>query len=98
MLEAGLPNGVVNVVTGFGESAGAALAAHPGVDEVAFTGSAEVGKLIVKAAADDLKRVTLGLGGKPPNVVFDDADLETAILGAANAVFFNHGQCCCAGS
>ena len=98
MLEAGLPNGVINVVTGFGETAGAAVAAHPGIDKVAFTGSTEVGKLIVKAAANDLKRVTLELGGKSPNVVFADADLETAIPGAANAIFFNHGQCCCAGS
>jgi phenylacetaldehyde dehydrogenase len=98
MLEAGLPRGVVNVVTGFGETAGAAIAAHPGIDKVAFTGSTEVGKLIVKAAAADLKRVTLELGGKSPNVVFADADLETAIPGAANAIFFNHGQCCCAGS
>src|SRR6201997_2690395 len=97
-LEAGLPNGVLNVVTGFGETAGAAIAAHPGIDKVAFTGSTEVGKLIVKAAAADLKRVTLELGGKSPNVVFADADLETAIPGAANAIFFNHGQCCCAGS
>jgi hypothetical protein len=71
---------------------------HPGVDKVAFTGSTEVGKLIVEAAANDLKRVTLELGGKSPNVVFADADLETAIPGAANAIFFNHGQCCCAGS
>ena len=98
MLEAGLPRGVVNVVTGLGETAGAAVAAHPGIDKVAFTGSTEVGKLIVKAAAEDLKRVTLELGGKSPNVVFADADLETAIPGAANAIFFNHGQCCCAGS
>ena len=98
MLEAGLPNGVVNVVTGFGETAGAAVASHPGIDKVAFTGSTEVGKLIVKAAAADLKRVTLELGGKSPNVVFADADLETAIAGASNAIFFNHGQCCCAGS
>ena len=98
MLEAGLPNGVINVVTGFGETAGAAMAAHPGIDKVAFTGSTEVGKLIVKAAADDLKRVTLQLSGKSPNVVFADADLETAIVGAANAIFFNHGQSCCAGS
>ena len=98
MLEAGLPERRVNVVTGFGETAGAAIAAHPGIDKVAFTGSTEVGKLIVKAAADDLKRVTLELGGKSPNVVFADADLETAIPGAANAIFFNHGQCCCAGS
>jgi phenylacetaldehyde dehydrogenase len=98
MLEAELPKGVVNVVTGFGETAGAAVAAHPGIDKVAFTGSTEVGKLIVKAAVDDLKRVTLELGGNSPNVVFADADLETAIPGAANAIFFNHGQCCCAGS
>jgi phenylacetaldehyde dehydrogenase len=96
--EAGLPAGVLNVVTGYGETAGAAVAAHPGIDKVAFTGSTEVGKLIVKAAANDLKRVTLELGGKSPNVVFADADLETAIPGAANAIFFNHGQCCCAGS
>ena len=98
MQEAGLPNGVVNIVTGHGETAGAAVASHPGIDKVAFTGSTEVGKLIVRAAADDLKRVTLELGGKSPNVVFADADLETAIPGAANAIFFNHGQCCCAGS
>jgi phenylacetaldehyde dehydrogenase len=96
--EAGLPDGVLNVVTGFGEIAGAAVAAHPGIDKVAFTGSTDVGKLIVKAAAGDLKRVTLELGGKSPNIVFADADLETAIAGAANAIFFNHGQCCCAGT
>jgi len=96
--EAGFPNGVVNIVTGFGETAGAALAAHPGVDKIAFTGSTEVGKLIVKAAAGNLKKVTLELGGKSPNVVFADADLDHAIAGAANAIFFNHGQCCCAGS
>jgi phenylacetaldehyde dehydrogenase len=98
LVEAGLPAGVVNIVTGLGEAAGAALAQHPGVDKVAFTGSTEVGKLIVKAAAHDLKRVTLELGGKSPNIVFADADLETAVTGAANAIFFNHGQCCCAGS
>jgi len=98
MIDARLPNGVVNVITGFGETAGAALAGHPDVDKVAFTGSTEVGKLIVKAAANDLKRVTIELGGKSPNVVFADADLETAIPGAANAIFFNHGQCCAAGS
>lgn len=96
--EAGLPDGVVNIVTGFGETAGAALASHPGVDKVAFTGSTEVGRLIVKAAAADLKKVSLELGGKSPNIVLDDADLDTAIPGAANAIFFNHGQCCCAGS
>jgi phenylacetaldehyde dehydrogenase len=88
----------VNVVTGLGETAGAALAAHPRVDKIAFTGSTEVGKLIVHAAAENLKRVTLELGGKSPNIVFADADRETAINGAANAIFFNHGQCCCAGS
>ena len=99
LLEAGLPEGVVNIVTGFGETAGAALAAHDDVDKVAFTGSTEVGKLIVRAAAGNLKKVTLELGGKSPNIVFKDAgDLEAAINGAANAIFFNHGQCCCAGS
>jgi phenylacetaldehyde dehydrogenase len=96
--EAGFPAGVVNIVTGFGETAGAALAAHPGVDKVAFTGSTEVGKLIVQAAAGNLKKVSLELGGKSPNVVFKDANLDEAIPGAANAIFFNHGQCCCAGS
>jgi phenylacetaldehyde dehydrogenase len=96
--EAGFPPGVVNIVTGYGETAGAALAAHWDVDKVAFTGSNEVGKLIVAAAAGNLKKVSLELGGKSPNIVFADADLETAIPGAANAIFFNHGQCCCAGS
>jgi phenylacetaldehyde dehydrogenase len=96
--EAGFPDGVVNIVPGYGETAGAALASHPAVDKVAFTGSTEVGKLIVHAAADNLKKVSLELGGKSPNVVFADADIETAIAGAASAIFFNHGQCCCAGS
>jgi phenylacetaldehyde dehydrogenase len=95
--EAGIPNGVVNVVTGFGETAGAALAAHDDVDKVAFTGSTEVGKLIVQAAAGNLKKVTLELGGKSPNIVFDDAEAG-AVEGAASAIFFNHGQCCVAGS
>ena len=96
--EAGMPDGVVNVVPGFGETAGAALAAHMDVDKVAFTGSTEVGKLIVQAAgASNLKKLTLELGGKSPNIVFDDAD-PGAIEGAANAIFFNHGQCCVAGS
>jgi phenylacetaldehyde dehydrogenase len=95
--EAGVPDGVVNVVTGYGETAGAALAAHPMVDKVAFTGSTEVGKLIVHAAAGNLKKVTLELGGKSPNIVFDDAS-PAAVEGAANAIFFNHGQCCVAGS
>src|ERR1700749_231478 len=97
MAEAGVPNGVVNVVTGFGETAGAALAAHNDVDKVAFTGSTEVGRLIVQAAAGNLKKVSLELGGKSPNIVFDDADTG-AVEGAANAIFFNHGQCCVAGS
>ncbi len=96
--EAGLPDGVLNVVTGFGETCGAPLAAHPGVDKIAFTGSTEVGKLIVKAAANDLKKLTLELGGKSPTIVFDDADLDIAIPGAASAIFFNQGQCCAAGS
>jgi phenylacetaldehyde dehydrogenase len=96
--EAGIPDGVVNIVTGFGETAGAALAAHPDVDKVAFTGSTEVGKLIVHASTGNLKKVSLELGGKSPNLVLDDADLDSAIPGAANAIFFNHGQCCCAGS
>ena len=96
--EAGVPEGVVNVVPGFGETAGAALAAHMDVDKVAFTGSTEVGKLIVAAAgASNLKKLTLELGGKSPNIVFDDAG-DDAIEGAANAIFFNHGQCCVAGS
>ena len=96
--EAGLPEGVVNVLAGYGETAGAALAAHPDIDKVAFTGSTEVGKLIVKAAAGNLKKVTLELGGKSPVIVLDDADVEQVIPGAAGAIFFNHGQCCCAGS
>ncbi len=96
--EAGIPDGVVNIVPGFGETAGAALASHPDVDKVAFTGSTEVGKLIVQAAAGNLKKVSLELGGKSPNIVFADADLDGAIPGAASAIFFNHGQCCCAGS
>ena len=96
--EAGFPPGVVNIVTGFGETAGAALAAHPDVDKVAFTGSTEVGKLIVQAAAGNLKRVSLELGGKSPAIVFPDADLDVAIRGTASAIFFNMGQCCTAGS
>lgn len=99
IIEAGFPNGVVNIVTGEGLEAGAPLAHHPDVDKVAFTGSTEVGHAIVKAAGDsNLKKVTLELGGKSPNIIFPDADLDDAIPGAANAIFFNHGQCCCAGS
>lgn len=96
--EAGFPDGVVNIVPGFGETAGAALAAHPDVDKVAFTGSTEVGKLILGAAAGNLKKVSLELGGKSPNIVCKDADVESCIPGVASAIFFNHGQCCCAGS
>jgi betaine-aldehyde dehydrogenase len=96
--DAGLPPGVVNIVTGFGESVGAPLAKHPDVDKVAFTGSGEVGKAIVKAAADTLKRVTLELGGKSPNIFFADADFEAAIDGALFGVFVNQGEVCSAGS
>lgn len=95
--KAGLPNGVVNVVNGDG-STGALLTAHNGIDKVAFTGSTEVGKLIVKAAAGNLKKVSLELGGKSPNIIFEDADIDAAITGAANAIYYNHGQCCSAGS
>ncbi len=95
--EAGLSDGVLNVVTGFGD-AGARLAAHPGVDKVAFTGSTEVGKLVVQAAAGNLKKVSLELGGKAPLVIYRDADIEKAIANAATAAFFNHGQCCTSGS
>jgi len=97
-LEAGFPAGVVNILAGYGETAGAALVAHDMVDKVAFTGSTEVGRLIVRAAAGNLKRVSLELGGKSPAIVFPDADLERAILGAAMGIFFNQGQTCCAGS
>lgn len=96
--EAGVPDGVVNVVTGFGETAGAALAAHPGVDKIAFTGSTEVGRLIVRAATGNLKKVSLELGGKSPVIVFADAVLEQVIPGAARACFFLQGQNCMAGT
>src|SRR4030095_3925355 len=96
--EAGFPEGVVNIVPGYGETAGAALAAHPGIDKVAFTGSTEVGKLIARAAADNLTKVSLELGGKAPNIVFADADIEQAVNGAMMGIFFNQGQVCCAGS
>jgi phenylacetaldehyde dehydrogenase len=98
VLEAGFPDGVVNILAGFGETAGAALAAHDLVDKIAFTGSTEVGKMIVQAAAGNLKKVTLELGGKSPAIVFPDADLEKAIPGTASGIFFNQGQTCCAGS
>ena len=96
--EAGFPAGVVNILTGFGEPCGAPLAAHDLVDKVAFTGSTEVGKLIAKAATGNLKKVTLELGGKSPAIIFPDADMDAAVAGAASAIFFNQGQCCCAGS
>lgn len=98
LMEAGLPDGVVNIVPGFGETAGAALASHPDVDKIAFTGSTEVGKLIVRAASNDLRKVSLELGGKSPNIILDDADVDAAIAGATAGIFFNHGQCCNAGS
>lgn len=95
--KAGVPNGVVNVVNGDGTT-GALLSSHNDVDKVAFTGSTEVGKLILNAASGNLKKVSLELGGKSPNIIFDDADIDQAVAGAAGAIFFNHGQCCCAGS
>ena len=97
-MEAGIPAGVVNVVPGFGETAGAALASHPGVDKVAFTGSHVTGQSIVRASAGNLKRVSLELGGKSPDIVFADADLDAAVPGAAMAVFANSGQICSAGT
>lgn len=97
-LEAGLPEGVLNVVTGYGHEAGQALVEHPGVDKIAFTGSTRVGKQIVQTAARDLKRVTLELGGKSPSLIFADADVDKAAIGAALAIFFNSGQVCLAAS
>jgi len=96
--DVGLPPGVVNLITGFGESAGAPLVQHPDVNKIAFTGSAAVGKIIVKQAADTVKRVTLELGGKSPNIFFADADFEAAIDGALFGVFINQGEVCSAGS
>jgi acyl-CoA reductase-like NAD-dependent aldehyde dehydrogenase len=98
MLEAGMPKGVVNIVTGLGESAGAALVDHPDVDKIAFTGSVEVGKMIMRNAAGTLKKVTLELGGKSPNIVFADSNLELAAKVALSGIFFNQGQMCTAGS
>jgi betaine-aldehyde dehydrogenase len=96
--EAGFPDGVVNIVPGYGETAGAALASHPGIDKIAFTGSTEVGKIIARTAAENLTKVSLELGGKAPNIVFADADIEQAVNGAMMGIFFNQGQVCCAGS
>ncbi|GAB2831888.1 aldehyde dehydrogenase family protein [Actinocorallia aurea] len=98
LAEAGVPDGVVGVLTGFGETVGAALVAHPGVDKVAFTGSTAVGQEIVRASAGNLKRLSLELGGKSPDIVFADADLDKAVPGAAWGVFSNSGQICCAGT
>lgn len=96
--KAGLPAGVYNVVTGPGSTAGAALVKHPLVDKISFTGETSTGKWIMKTAADGIKRITLELGGKSPNIVFEDADLEAASRGSFNAIFYNKGEVCCAGS
>jgi phenylacetaldehyde dehydrogenase len=98
VVDAGFPPGVVNILTGYGETTGAALVRHPGVDKVAFTGSTEVGKLINKTATDTLKRVSLELGGKSPVIMLGDVDIDAAVGGAAGAIFFNAGQVCAAGS
>jgi aldehyde dehydrogenase (NAD+) len=99
IVEAGFPEGVVNLLPGYGPTAGAAIANHMDIDKVAFTGSTEVGHLIMEAAAkSNLKRVTLELGGKSPNIIFADTNLDEAVEGAHFGLFFNHGQCCCAGS
>jgi aldehyde dehydrogenase (NAD+) len=99
LIEAGFPPGVVNILSGYGPTAGAAIAHHMDIDKVAFTGSTEVGHLIMEAAAkSNLKRVTLELGGKSPNIIFADADMDAAIQGSHFGLFFNQGQCCCAGS
>ncbi|HSO36263.1 MAG TPA: aldehyde dehydrogenase family protein [Labilithrix sp.] len=98
LAEAGLPPGVLNVVTGYGEEAGAALVEHPGVAKISFTGGTETGKLIMRAAAGTLKRVSLELGGKSPNIVFADADVAAAATAAVSAAFYNAGELCTAGS
>ncbi len=99
IVEAGFPPGVVNIVPGFGETAGQAVAMHPDIDKVAFTGSTVVGKLIMEyAARSNLKKVSLELGGKAPNIVFADADVDAAVDGAVRGIFFNQGEVCCAGS
>ena len=99
VVEAGFPAGVVNVISGFGRVAGAAISSHMDIDKVAFTGSTVVGRTILQAAAkSNLKKVTLELGGKSPNIVFNDADIDNAISWANFGIFYNHGQCCCAGS
>ena len=97
-IEAGFPPGVINLVNGFGETAGAALVGHPDVDKIAFTGHVDTAKIIQKQAADTLKRTTFELGGKSPNVIFADADMDAAVAGAFHAIYFHGGQCCTAGS
>jgi aldehyde dehydrogenase (NAD+) len=97
-LEAGFPEGTINVLNGMGETTGAAIVAHPDIDKIAFTGHVDTAKIIQKAAADTLKRCTFELGGKSPNVIFADADLEQAVEGAFHAIYFHCGQCCTAGS
>src|SRR5271154_318709 len=96
--EAGFPDGVINMIPGYGETAGAALVTHPDVDKIAFTGHVDTAKIIQKSAADTLKRTTFELGGKSPNVIFADANLEAAVEGAFHAIYFHGGQCCTAGS
>lgn len=97
-LEAGFPKGVINIVPGYGETAGAALVKHPDVDKIAFTGEHRTAQIIMADAAQTLKRLTFELGGKSPNVIFADADLDAAVAGTEFGLFFNQGQCCCAGS
>ncbi len=96
--EAGIPDGVINVVPGFGPTAGGAIVKHPGVDKVAFTGEHLTAQIIMREAAPSLKRLTFELGGKSPNIIFADADLDAAVQGAHFGLYFNQGQCCCAGS
>jgi aldehyde dehydrogenase (NAD+) len=98
MLQAEIPEGVVNIITGFGPTAGGAIASHPDIDKVAFTGSTEVGKEILKASAGNLKRVSLELGGKSPNIIFPDADMQQAVFNSMLGIFLTQGQVCCAGS
>lgn len=98
IMEAGFPDGVVNIVTGFGETAGQPLVEHYDVDKIAFTGSTDVGRLIMRQAAGTLKKISLELGGKSPNIILPDADMSRAIPGALSGIFFNQGQVCCAGS
>jgi aldehyde dehydrogenase (NAD+) len=97
-IEAGFPPGVINLINGFGETAGAALVAHPDVDKIAFTGHVDTAKIIQRQAAETLKRTTFELGGKSPNVIFADANMEDAVAGAFHAIYFHGGQCCTAGS